>query len=186
MIEYGPRFVMAMLTINDRRQYMPIRTLLSGVAIVLLAVPAFASEKGDKADSAGEKHVKAVSTLLVPDKCGTTEDYVDLTASFHIKADSFSDARKQFSDKVQAVEEAAKKQNAGKFEQQSLNYNISLSNHAVSDDAVSHGLYNLNGNASYRLENADVAIKLAESLKSDKFHVSVSENKFIVQCNPTE
>jgi uncharacterized protein YggE len=109
--------------------------------------------------------------------CPNMQENVTININFNIRASSFTDAKKKYEDKMQQVNDFAKQQNIKKFNLQSMNYSINTQpNGYGSNDGVSD--YQLNGNASYMMDSADNAFKLAEFLNDQKFQVSVNVNKY--------
>jgi len=104
-------------------------------------------------------------------KCAMQEQ-VSLSISFNLMADSFTQAKAKYDERMRSISEYAKKQNMKKFELQSLNYNIN-SNYNNSQQE-----YQLSGSAGYQVGDADEAFKLAEFLTQQKFNVSVNGNSY--------
>ena len=132
-----------------------MRYFLAAISILLLAIPAYAE--------------KTVGNIAA--KC-LMQEQVSISVNFNLSADSFTQAKAKYDEKIQSVTEFAKKQNIKKFELQSLNYNINSNYNNGSSG------YQLNGSANYQIDVADEAFKLAEFLTQQKFNVSVNGNSY--------
>ena len=106
---------------------------------------------------------------------GGMQENVSINVNFNIRAESFADAKKKFEQKIQQVNDFAKQQNIGKFELQSMNYNINAQ--VTYDGGMPEPGYQLNGNASYMVDSSDNAMKLGEFLTQQKFQVSMNANR---------
>ncbi len=132
-----------------------MKYFLAVIATLLFALPAFA-----------EKTVGNIAP-----KCAMQEQ-VSISINFNLMADSFTQAKAKYDEKMQSITDYAKKQNMKKFDLQALNYNIN-SNYNNGPQG-----YQLSGSASYQVNDADEAFKLAEFLTQQKFNVSVNGNSY--------
>lgn len=129
---------------------------LALAACLLLSLPAYAERTAGGNISA---------------QCGLQEQ-VSISISFNLFADSFTQAKAKYDEKMQLIADYAKKQNMKKFDLQSQNYNIN-SNYNNNSQG-----YQLSGSANYQVGNSDEAFKFAEFLAGQKFNVAVNGNSY--------
>lgn len=132
--------------------------------ICALATPAFAS----KIMSGG-----------MPGNCEMKEN-ITLNVQFNRKVASFEEAKKIFSDMTSKIEEMAKQQGIGALTLQNQNYNVSASPQGYAPDGATPlaFTYQVGGNASYKMDNADAAFKFAEFLITQKMQVGLNSNSY--------
>lgn len=110
------------------------------------------------------------------------QETVNLSVSFNMKAKSFAEAKTIFDQKMQQLNDYARQQKVGKFELQSMNYNINAQ--VTYEGGMPEQGYQLSGSANYNLDSSDAAFKLAEFLTQQKFQVNVGVNKYRnASCN---
>ncbi len=125
------------------------------VACLLVSVPAYADK-----------------TMGNNSPACAMQDQISISVNFNLTADSFTQAKAKYDEKIQSITDYANKQNIKKFDLQSLNYNI---NNNYNNGAQG---YQLNGSASFQVSRPEEAFKFAEFLTQQKFNVSVNGNSY--------
>ena len=105
---------------------------------------------------------------------GCAQENATLGVNFNFKAQSFAEAKQKFDDEMKQFDDFAKQQHIEKLIVQNMNYSV---NSQQAYGNMSDGSYQLNGNASYRMESADDAFKLGDFLTKQHFMVNVNVNR---------
>lgn len=119
---------------------------------------------------------KAVAGMMPG--CSMREQ-VSINVQYNFRANSFAEAKKMFDEQNAKVTDYAKKQEVAKFELQNQNYNINAQPQNYGPDGQPQNyIYQVNGNSSYVMDNADAAFKFAEYLNSQKIQVGMNSNSY--------
>ncbi|MCE2927787.1 MAG: hypothetical protein LW823_09140 [Rickettsiales bacterium] len=105
------------------------------------------------------------------------QEQVSIGVNFNAKASGFMDARKQFDEMSNKVEQFAKQQNI-KLSLQNMNYSVNVQQETGGPS------FQIYGNMNYQMDNADSAFKFAEFLTQQKLQVSLNSNAYRAgMCN---
>ncbi len=150
---------------------------------ILAASGAHATEEGATAASPPPtKEARIVKPK--PAKCPGMQEQVTLNINFNSRERDIAQAKAAFEKRMADMEAFAKKAGVQKFEMNNMNYNISAQMQSSGMDGMQLMYYQMNGNLSYQLDNADVAAKLMEQLTGQGVQSSMSVNSYRQQpCN---
>src|ERR1700733_10777681 len=125
-----------------------LRAIWIGMLAVLLASSAFATS--------APPPPPPPPLPLLPSSSGCIQESATTTANFTLKGTSFAEARADFDKKMKQMDDFANEQHLGKMTLQTMNYNVN------SQQNGTETIYQLSGRASYGMQSADDAFKLAE------------------------
>lgn len=98
---------------------------------------------------------------------------VNLSVNYNMNGANFTQVKTKYDEKINAVQEFAKKQGVKVFELQSMNYNINPMNYDMLDSGVQ-----LSGSATYKMDDEAAAFKLAEFLNAQKMNASINVSAY--------
>ncbi len=112
------------------------------------------------------------------------QEQVILNVNFNGKEASIKGAKALFEKRIEEIEEFAKKFGAKKMILTNMNYNISAQ--ANYSNGMMNGIteYQLNGNAGYQMDNADMAASLMEELAKKNISSSMNVSSYAPQPCP--
>jgi uncharacterized protein YggE len=146
------------------------KSMLIGSAFLLAASPVAAQATKRVA---GDTAASCTSSM---------QTQVSLNVNFNLQAETPLDAKKKFEAKLAVIDGAVKKAGLKKFNLQSMNYSVSPMGGYGGEETG----YQMNGNTSYQLDDADKAFALMEQFGKQRMMASVNVNQYNTGNCPSE